>query len=159
MDSDKTLLFQFSSAVLFDPEIANGYMKHYVPVPETVGIALEQAGHSHVEGKINHSSFRRVIHTRVDGSYCLKFGMTWLNQVGLKVNDPVDVELRPDLQPDRIDMPLELLIELQREPAVMEAFSALALGQQKTLAYWVAQAKKSETRVNRAKKIVQDLTL
>jgi hypothetical protein len=148
---------QFTSQVLFDSEVADGYMKHYVPIPDSVAKSFEEAGHKHVEGKLNNTAFRRVLHLRDDGSTCLKFGESWLDGANLKVNMPVTVELAPDLQPNRVDLPIELLAELQREPQIMEAFAELSINKQKTLAYGVERAKKLETRIRRSQAIVEEL--
>ncbi|NDJ53962.1 MAG: DUF1905 domain-containing protein [Chloroflexi bacterium] len=132
-------------------------MKHYVPLPDDVAAALEKAEHKHVEGTIDGHDFRRVLHLRDDGSTCLKFGLTWLKQAGLEIDQVVSVELAPDFDPDRIDMPPELLEVLQRDPDVMEEFSRLSISRQKTLAYGVARAKKPETRLRRSEKIADEL--
>lgn len=157
MNNNEGLQFQFSSSVRLDPQIADGYMKHYVPIPHHVAVSLESAGYKHVEGKINDQLFRRAVHTRPDGSYCLKFGASWLDLANLEVNSQVTVELEPDFQLDRVDIPIELLVELQRELEIMEAFSALSISRQKTLAYGVERAKKSETRTRRSQAIVEEL--
>jgi hypothetical protein len=130
-----------------------GHMKDYVLIPESVAKALEEAGYKHVERKLNDTPFRWVLHLRDDGSTCLKFGESWLDSANLKVNTPVTVQLAPDLEPNRVNLPIELLAELQREPQIMEVFSELSISKQKTLAYGVEWAKKLETRIRRSQAI------
>lgn len=157
MSNIPALTFHYNTQVSFDESVAAGYMKHYIPVPETVAQAFNDAGITHLQGQLNEQEFRRVLHTRADGSACLKFGLTWLKQAGLPVGTEVTVLLEPDPDPDRIDIPIELLGELQAEPEIMEAFAQLPTGKQKTLAYSVERAKRIETRVRRARAIVDDL--
>jgi hypothetical protein len=158
MTQQQSLQFQFASQVLFDVTIDDGYMKHYVPIPPEISQSLQQGGITHVEGKLNEHEFRRVIHQRPDGSQCLKFGKFWLDEAKLEVNTEIRVELMPDPDPERVDLPQELTWALtQAPPDVLERWSNLSVSRQKTLAYGIARAKKSETRQKRADAIVEDL--
>lgn len=157
MSQPAPLTFRFNATVIFDPAVADGYMKHYVPIPHEVSAALDAAGVTHVEGSLNNTPFRRVIHPRDDGSRCLKFGKIWLEQAGLAVDAAVTVELAPDPDPGRIDLPEALTFELMQSPGVMERWAALSPSMQKTLAYHIERAKRPETRSKRAQQIVRDL--
>ncbi|GAB4516334.1 MAG: hypothetical protein OHK0046_21530 [Anaerolineae bacterium] len=157
MPDEEMLHFSFPSMVFFDPTVADGYMKHFVPIPDDVAAALAQAGITHVEGQIDTHPFRRVVHLRPDGSSCLKFGKTWLELAQIEINTPVDVELAPDPDPNRVDVPDELAAELRDAPEVAEVWAGLSPSRQKTLAYNITRAKKAETRQRRAKAVIEEL--
>lgn len=82
--------------MLFDPEVADGYMKHYVPIPAHVSRQLNTGQVTHVEGKLDEHTFRRTLHDRKDGTKCLKFGKTWLEQAGVELHTKVQVTLAAD---------------------------------------------------------------
>ncbi|NDJ33550.1 MAG: YdeI/OmpD-associated family protein [Chloroflexi bacterium] len=149
--------FHFRAHVLRDLDIPDGYMKHYVPIPDDVADALAAAAITHVEGRLNDHDFRRVIQERPDGVRCLKFGMTWLRRAGLDVDDEVMVELAEDPDPDRVDVPDELAALLADAPSVAAYWETLAPSRRKMLGYHVERAKRADTRQRRARKIIDEL--
>lgn len=155
-DSEK-LNFSFQSHVRFDPAVADGYMKHYVPIPDDVGNAIEEAGHKHVEGTLDDHPFRRSLQVRPNGAYCLKFGMTWLKQHDLPIDSEIIVELFPDPDPDRVDVPDELATALEANPALEHVWEMLAPSKRKTMVYDILRAKRQETRQRRAQKVMDEL--
>lgn len=158
MPSETVLHFVFTSRVLFDPTIADGYMKHYVPISSDVAESMQAAAVTHVEGTINAHPFRRAVHLRPDGTKCLKFGKIWLEQAKLLVDMDVIIELSPDSEPDRIDLPEELTSALMEESdIIMQRWANLSPSRQKTLAYSIERAKRPETRLGRADIIIQAL--
>ncbi|MEM7789247.1 MAG: YdeI/OmpD-associated family protein [Bacteroidota bacterium] len=138
----------FPAPVLVDPEAEPGYMKHYVPLPEAVADALD--GHDRVEGTLGGHAFRRTVQRRPDGARWLRFGAGWLRDAGLAVGEVVLVEVGPDLDPDRVDLPAELEAALALDPEAARAWDALPPGKRRTLAYGVGRAKRPETRERRA---------
>ncbi len=157
MTTKNDLSFTFQSTVEFDSTVADGYMKHYVPIPPEIGAQFENADIRHIQGSLNGEAFRRVLNVRDDKTYYLNFGMTWLKQAQLTVDMDITVQLEPDPDPDMVDLPEELIAELQIEPDIMEVWSQLSTSRQKTYAYGVNRAKKSETRQRRSRKIVEEL--
>ncbi len=157
MTDNKSLNFTFQSFVSRDDEIAAGYMKHYISIPDNVADEFQFAEITHVEGDIEGNTFRRRLQTRSDGSWCLMFGMTWLKQAGLDVGMEVIVEMAPDPDPDRVDVPDELMAKLVEDPRLLEAWEQLAPSKRKMLGYHIERAKRSDTRERRAESMVNDL--
>ena len=81
----------FRAPVLFDPEVEDGYMKHFVPLPEDVAAALEATGAKRFAGTLDAIPFRRVLHRRPQGDLVLKFGLGWLKDHRLKEGDELIV--------------------------------------------------------------------
>ena len=147
----------FAAPVLFDPEVEDGYMKHFVPVPESVARALEAHGATRLIGSLDGRAFRRVLHRRPDGGRCLKFGNGWLKDAGLGDGDEVRVTLAPDPDPDAVDVPAELAEALDVDAEAALAWAALTPGKQRTMAYAVARAKRPQTRHRRARAVIEQL--
>lgn len=148
---------RFEATVAVDLSIPDGYMKHYVALPEDLGRAFLDAGVERVEGTVGGAPYRRSLHVRDDGRVCLRFGMTWLRNAGLEPGAPLVVEVAEDPDPDRVDMPDELATALSRDPAVEHAWDSLTPGRQRTLVYDIERARRPDTRARRATKVVDTL--
>ncbi|MEO1644384.1 MAG: YdeI/OmpD-associated family protein [Chloroflexota bacterium] len=155
--TNQSLKFAFQSFVSRDDEVAAGYMKHYISIPDNIADELQSAEITHVEGDVDGTAFRRSLQTRPDGSWCLMFGMTWLKQAGLDVGMEVIVEIAPDPDPNRVDVPDELMAKLLEDPRLLEAWEQLAPSKRKMLGYHIERAKRSDTRERRAEGIMKDL--
>lgn len=147
--------FEYDAVLARDERIPDGYMKHFVAVPDEAGRAFREAGIGRVAGWLGPHAFRRALHTREDGSTSLRFGEGWLRDAGLCVGDELAVVLMADPDPNQVDIPYELSRALAEEPEVQEAWEALTPGKRRTLAHPVAQAKRAETRERRAAKTIE----
>lgn len=151
-------VYEFQSQIRIDPTVADGYMKHYVPIPDAIAAQLDADNVTHVEGTLDDVAFRRALHAReADVEMCLKFGMTWLKQADLAVGDPVTVILRQDPDPDRVDIPPELAVALAEDEDIAQFWETLAPSKRKTFVYGIERGKRAETRVRRAQKVVDDV--
>lgn len=146
---------EFPAPILRDPAVADGYMKHYVPLPEPVAEAL--GGSPRVAGTLGGVPFRRTVQRRAGGERCLRFGAGWLRDAGLDVGAVVPVRVGPDPEPDRVDVPAELDAALSLDPGARAAWRALPPGRRRTLAYGVARAKRPETRERRARALAESV--
>lgn len=151
--------YTFPAPVLRDPEVAAGYMHHYIPIPVHIADILNEV--THVEGTLDAgrgtSTFRRALHRQHSGELRLKFGEGWLREAGAEVGSIVHVVLAEDPDPNRVDVPPELAAALDLEPSAAEAWGQLAPSRRKTYAYHVGRAKQSSTRVRRTQKVIREL--
>ncbi|MEL6527458.1 MAG: YdeI/OmpD-associated family protein, partial [Chloroflexota bacterium] len=69
----------------------------------------------------------------------------------------VIVEIAPDPDPNRVDVPYELMAKLLEDPRLLEAWEQLAPSKRKMLGYHIERAKRSDTRERRAEGIMKDL--
>lgn len=157
MSDSTSLQFTFIAHVLFDPTIADGYMKHFVPLPDEVADAFAASGITYVEGTLNGVAYRRVIHNRPDGIRCLKFGKTWLELAQLDIDAEIMVEMMPDPDPSRVDVPDELAVLFADDPAAEHIWQSLSVSKRKTMAYDITRAKRRETRERRARAVIATL--
>ncbi|MEM9697128.1 MAG: YdeI/OmpD-associated family protein [Myxococcota bacterium] len=152
--------FRFSSRVCFNAAERDGYMKHYVPVPDEVAeplLALLGEKQRRVVGTIEDHRFSRVLQVAEAGEARLRFGESWLRSLGLDVGLPVDLTLGADPDPDHVEVPSELAEALEAEPAAAELWRTLSAGKRRTWVYGVERAKRPETRHKRAAKVVAEL--
>lgn len=91
------------------------------------------------------------------GDRRLMLGAGWLRDAGLDVGDRAELVLRPQPDPDHVEMPEELSAALDADPVADHAWSLLTPARQRTLAYTVARPKRSETRLRKAAELAADL--
>jgi hypothetical protein len=74
----------------------------------------------------------------------------------IEAGDRVEVVIRRDDEPRRIEVPEELVAALTcAEPEVRARFDALAFSHRREYAQWVGEAKRPETRERRAEEAVE----
>jgi hypothetical protein len=70
-------------------------------------------------------------------------------QVGKTFGDEVTIILELDTQPRVIEIPQDLLMELQKDKEAKTLFDKLSYTHEKEYVMWIIEAKKKETRQNR----------
>ncbi|MEM1448299.1 MAG: YdeI/OmpD-associated family protein [Planctomycetota bacterium] len=146
---------RFEATIVHDDAIAKGYMKHYVSVPDDVARALEESGGGRLVGSIDGIVFSRTMQRRPDGGPCLRFGAGWLRDAGLEEGTVVEVVVRRDPDPDRVEIPSELTSALRALPGVAKYWASLTPGRRRTLAYSIERAKRPETRERRVNALIE----
>jgi hypothetical protein len=76
---------------------------------------------------------------------------------GVGPGDEVQVRIEPDDEPRVVDLPAELAAALTDAPQAAAAFERLSFTHRKEYARWVAEAKREQTRLDRAAKAVSML--
>ena len=149
---------RFTTEVCFDEEERDGYMKHYVPVPDAIAEALMPTkGQPRLVGTLDGVAFTRVLTPHRDGGYCLKFGAGWLRDAGFEVGMSVEVAVGPDPNPDHVEIAAELEEALRGEPAIAAFWQTVTSGKGRTLAYPVDRAKRPETRHRKATWVIAEV--
>ncbi|HYE96690.1 MAG TPA: YdeI/OmpD-associated family protein [Rubricoccaceae bacterium] len=123
---------------------------HYVPLPADVAEALRAAGVRRLLCRFNGRPLKRAVQGRVGGERFVLLNVAFLREIGAREGDTVVVELRPDPDPDAIDLGEELAIVLEQDEAAAARFFAFTPGMQRSLASYVTSAKRPETRIKRA---------
>ncbi|WP_166353687.1 YdeI/OmpD-associated family protein [Phytoactinopolyspora limicola] len=78
-------------------------------------------------------------------------------EFGVDVGDAVRIRIARDDEPRLVEVPAELEAALAADPEAKSAFDALSYSHRKEYAGWVAEAKRQETRDDRAARTVQKL--
>jgi hypothetical protein len=115
------------------------------------------AGVRRLEGTLNGVPVRRAIQGPHDGERFLIIGQDLLRQMAVAEGDTVVAELRPDADPDAVDLPDELAIALQQDQEAAGRFEAKTIGFRRSLALYVTQAKRTETRIRRSLEVTRRL--
>lgn len=148
------LRFAFPSPVL---RLEDGFRYYYLPLPADIADAFDGAGVRRVEGLLNGHPTRRAIQRRLNGERFLIVGKDLLRTVGASEGDTVMVEVWPDPEPDRVEMPEEFEAALSDDTEAAARFWGFTPGRQRSLAHYVTSAKRPETRWKRAEELTYKL--
>lgn len=135
----------------------SGFKQHYIPVPPEIADELLAASGRRVIAVLNGHAARRAIQSSGDGERFLLLGIPLLRDIGARFGDTVTVTLRSDPEPDRIDLGEEFEAVLEQDEEAAARFYAMTPGRQRSLAYYVTSAKRSETRISRALELAKKL--
>lgn len=134
-----------------------GFRQHYIPVPPEIADDLLATSGRRVIAVMNGHEERRAIQSNKDGERFILLGIPLLREIGAKLGDIVMVTLRPDPEPERIDLGEELTAVLEQDEEAAARFYAMTPGRQRSLAYYVTSAKRTETRITRALELAKKL--
>lgn len=154
MSSDLT--FEFPAPVLKD-ESNPAWSFHYVPIPPDAAEQLIAAGIRRVILDVNGREANRSLHQNRDGEYRLIVGLATLRDLGIKPGEVFVGTLRPDPDPDRVDIPDEFLEALSDHSGARDRFESWTPGKKRSLVSYITQAKREETRWKRAYEMAHKL--
>lgn len=127
-----------------------GLRFHYLPLPVEVADALSGDGVRRVVIVLNGEPFRRAVQQSAEYGPHLVTGRPILRAAGAHLGDMVTVVLRPDPDPDAVDIPAELKEVLDQDPEAAARFEEFTPGMRRSIAIYVEQARRTETRVKRS---------
>lgn len=139
---------QFTARVI---RLEEGMRFHALVIPDDIADAYEAAGITRVIARLNGTESRRAIQRKRDGRRLLVLGRDALKEVG----DPVEVRLRPDANPDEIDLGEEFAEVLAQDEEARARWETFTVGRRRSLAYYVTSAKRSDTRLKRALELAE----
>lgn len=158
------MLTAFSARIEHDATIPEGYMQHFVAVPDEVAQRCLDAGHPRVVGTLvgprvdaRPIPFRRSLQRRTEGGWCLRFGRAWLRDACLEPGEALAVELGPDPHPEQVEIPIALEGALALDPEVDRYWQRLTPGRRRTLAYPIERLKSETTQRKKAEALVAAL--
>ena len=110
-----------------------------------------------VKALIEGVSYRGIL-TRM-GTECHILGIRKeiREQIGKTFGDEIQVTVEPDLEERVVEIPKDLLKELQKDKEAKVFFDKLSYTHRKEYVTWVTEAKKEETRQNRIAKTIEML--
>jgi hypothetical protein len=154
----------FSTPLLRDPAREGGYLGHHLVIPPEVADALTAEGVRRVVGVLVGPtpgalpvSFARMMHREAEGRTTLHFGVAWIRHAVLAEGDDVAVELAPDPDPNRVDLPVELEDVLAGDWETARLWNALTPGRQRSLAYVIERMRRPESRRRKAEALMEGL--
>ena len=76
---------------------------------------------------------------------------------GVEAGEAVTVELERDIEPRKVEVPVELAEALAGDAAARESFERLSYTHRKEYAGWIADAKRDDTRSRRLARVLEML--
>jgi hypothetical protein len=129
----------------------------YVRIPPDVLESLGGGGRIPVQATFDGIQYRGSI-VRMGDDYVLGVLKDIREKLDKVHGDQIDVTVERDEAAREVEVPVELAMLLEANPAARGAFDALSYSHRREHALHVAEAKKPETRERRARKTVEDLT-
>jgi hypothetical protein len=77
--------------------------------------------------------------------------------LGVEIGDEIDAAIDVDAHDREVELPDDLAVALQSDPALRPAFDALSYSRRKELARSVADAKRPDTRERRVEAAIEEL--
>lgn len=125
-------------------------------VPDDVVARLGPGKRHAVRVRVGGHTYRSTVAV-MGGRFLLPLSAENRAAAGVAAGDEVEVEVAADLAPRTVDVPEDLAALLAADAAAQATFDGLAPGQRKEWVRWVTEAKKPETRADRAGKTVEAL--
>jgi hypothetical protein len=122
-------------------------------VPENVVDELGGGKHPKVVVTIKGFEFRTSI-ARMGGRYLLGVSAERRQAAGVAAGEVLDVDVRLDLADREVDVPEDLAVALDAEPAARVFWETLSYSQRQWHVLQVTGAKKAETRASRVAKSI-----
>lgn len=146
MAGDK-LVFAFTSRVV---RIDQGMPYHALPVPDRAAVAWKKAKIRRLVGAVNGHAVKRALQSHRDGDSFIIVNRDFMQEAGLALHAPARVELKPDPEPTRLDLPEEFRLALQQDPAARQRWDTFTLGRRRSLLVYITGAKTEATRIKRS---------
>jgi len=112
------------------------------------------SGRPPVLATVNGYTFRTTLFT-MDGRALLGLNREVRNAAGVEAGQEVSIELERDDEPRTVEVPRDLAVALEADPAVRETFERLSYTHRKEYVRWIEEAKREETRTRRVAKSVE----
>lgn len=130
---------------------------HYLPLPEDVDAQLKALGVQRVVCELNGVEVRRGLMSMKGAGRYIALNQSLMRQMKAAPGDWVEVVLRPDPDPDHVDMAPEFTAALDADPEAKERFFDMTLGNRRSLASYITSAKRPETREKRSADLARKL--
>jgi len=138
---------------------------HYLIIPSEILTTLNKGEE---KGKFNQRVIVRVndsvewqggIVALKDGDGYISFSSARMKKLGLERYDEVNVELKLDISEYGHEFPAELEELFLQDPEAKERFEMMTKGKQRTIIYYILQAKSTDKRLERSLLYMNNLKL
>lgn len=138
-------------------EKAEGMQSAFITIPFDVREVYGTRGQVKVRGTIDGYPFRSSIAPLGGGRHYMVIKKEIRQAIGKEAGDTVKVIMEQDTEPRIVDLPDDVRLLLEQNPAANERFQRLAYSHQKEYVDWITEAKKAETRAARLHKMLASL--
>lgn len=130
---------------------------HALPVPDDVVTALRAKKVRRLIATINGREMRRALQTHAEGGGFIVLGREALAELGLKRGSEAKVVLRPDPEPDALDMPEVFALVLAQDDAARARWESFPIGRRRSLLHYVNAARQEATRIKRSWELAEKM--
>ena len=142
-------------AVLIRPEGVGTWT--FVNIPFNVEEVHGAKGQVKVRGTVNGQPYRGSAMPQGDGSHYLVVNKALRDAAGATTGDTVHVEMEPDTEVRKVEVPADLRAAVDADSAAREAFDSFAYSHQKVYVEWIQEAKAATIRQRRIVRAVEML--
>lgn len=139
----------------------DAFRMHALGVPTPVAEAVLTRSTRRVMVTLAGDTLRRALQTRItdegDRAHFLLLSADLMRTFALREGAIVSIVLDVDPEPDRLDLPAELVAALDLDPEAADRFYGFTPGRQRSMAHYVASAKRAETKEKRALELATKL--
>lgn len=135
---------------------------HGVIIPDKIAQSFKDAGHLRVALKASFNgreiSFHGKLHYYKE-RYLISFGKRYQKELGVDRNDEFTLQLSENQSKYGVEMPEEFQAVLDSDPIAFEGFESLTDGKKRSLIYYISRFKNSQTRIDKALIISENIKL
>lgn len=135
---------------------------HGVVVPDAIAQPFSDAGHSRVALKAyfkdNEISFHGKLH-RYNNRFMISFGKRYQKELGVDRIDFFELQIFENTTKYGVEVPEEFQAVLDSDPEALEGFEKLTDGKKRSMIYYVGRFKNSQTRIDKALIISENIKL
>ena len=138
--------------------LEDGMKHHVVVIPDDIADQFEGKEIKRVIIKIEGTEYRRAIQRKKDGRRIMVLGQHILKECDLRLGEEFTLTIQPDADPDHVEMGEELAEVLAQDDAARARWETFTVGMKRSLALYVTQAKRSDTRIRRALELAEKIS-
>ena len=105
-----------------------------------------------------HTFHGAILFSKALGHY-IYFSIAKLKELELNIGDEIDIEIKKDTSTYQFAICEEFIAVFETDPEASKRFEQLTDGKKRGLMHFINKAKRSETRINRALKLAENLKL
>lgn len=135
----------------------SGIVHHYVEIPVKAAEELKTAKIKRLIVTLNGHEYRRAVQGRKDGTRHVFVSLPMLREMGVKWGETVSVVIRPDPNPDQVDLCEEFVAVLDTDDEAASKWNALTPGKQRSIAHYINDGKSEDTRISRGLQMAKRL--
>ncbi|MEM9824460.1 MAG: YdeI/OmpD-associated family protein [Bacteroidota bacterium] len=134
----------------------SGASSHYLPIPEAVAQQILQEFGKRIVCVVKG---RPPLHCALLRSnaigYYIMLGKKSRQQLNITFGEELELKIDQDRSQYQAKVPQELQVVLETDPQGLEQFERLSDGKKRSIIHYIDRAKQSDTRINRALKLVE----
>ncbi len=153
------VFYQNDSKMKFKTEIDRMAWANCILITKEQALEIKETMGNRIIITINGMSFHRAVANSKEVGHYIMLGKNSLKKLGAWEGVEVEVEIKKDTSEYGAEMPEELDVVIGTDEEALLIFESLTPGKKRSIIHLVGSAKRSETRINRALKIVENLKM